>query len=271
MADHPRSDRPAATPAGAGQDLQKVSERLREVISSLRSEQERLASDVRPAGAARGAPGGPGDAGELERRRLASELALAREAVAHANEERDRLRARVEELETEHRALSDDYVAAQTRATELAQLFVALERLHGGRSRADVVAAVQEIVINVIGSEELALFERRGEVLGLLKAFGVDPGPIHAIPLGQGVIGRTGASGATWIAGRDASAPGDPELSACIPLRAGDETVGALAIWRLLGHKPVLDEQDHAVFDLLSAHAGLALQLRAPEGGAPDA
>jgi len=41
--------------------------------------------------------------------------------------------------------------------------------------------------------------------------------------------------------------------------------VGALAIWRLLGHKPVLDEQDHAVFSLLSAHAGLALRLRAAQ------
>ncbi len=243
-----------------------MSERLREVISSLRSEQQRIAADV-PGQAAPRAPAP--DAGDLERRRLASELALAREAVAHASEERDRLRTRVDDLEAEHRTLSDDYVAAQERTTELAQLFVALERLHGGRSRADVVAAVQEIVINMVGSEELALFERRGDALELLKAFGVDPGPIHTIALGDGAIGRTGASGAPWIAGRDAAAdPHDPDLTACIPLRVGDEVVGALAIWRLLGHKPVLDEQDHAVFGLLSAHAGLALRLRAAQDDA---
>jgi hypothetical protein len=263
MADHSRSDRPTPPPAGAGQDLQKMSERLREVISSLRSEQQRLASDAPRAATPRASTS---DGGELERRRLASELALAREAVAYATEERDRLRTRVDELEAEHRTLSDDYVAAQERTTELAQLFVALERLHGGRSRADVVSAVQEIVINMVGSEELALFERRGDVLELLKAFGVDPGPIHAIALGDGAIGRTGASGAPWIAGRDPSAePHDPDLTACIPLRAGGEVVGALAIWRLLGHKPVLDEQDHAVFSLLSTHAGLALRLRAAQ------
>lgn len=261
MADHPREDRPTPPPGGgATQDLQKMSERLREVISSLRSEQARLASDA--TSSPRGAPA-PADSRDLERRRLSSELALSREAVAHATEERDRLRGRVQELEGEHRALSDEYVAAQERATDLARLFVALERVHGGRSRADVVAAIQEIVINLIGSEELALFERRGDALELLKAFGVDPSPLHAIPLGEGIIGRIGATGASWIAGRDAAEPGDPDLSACIPLRAGDELVGALAIWRLLGHKPVIDEQDHAVFDLLSAHAGLALQLRA--------
>ncbi len=239
-----------------------MSERLREVITSLRSEQQRLASEVATPVPSRSAASEPG---EPERRRLASELALAREAVAHANAERDRLRARVEELEAEQRRLSDDYVAAQERTTELAQLFVALERLHGGRSRADVVAAVQEIVINLVGSEELALFEQRGDSLDLLKAFGVDPGPIHTVAAGEGIIGRTAATGTAWIAGRDpAPERCDPDLSACIPLRAGDATVGALAIWRLLGHKPVLDEQDHAVFDLLSAHAGLALALRAP-------
>ncbi|WP_242355107.1 MULTISPECIES: GAF domain-containing protein [Anaeromyxobacter] len=260
MAD-PRDRTPPPPPAAAGQDLQKMSERLREVITSLRSEQQRLASEATTPVPGRGAPSDPG---EHERRRLTSELALAHEAIAHANAERDRLRARVEELEAEQRRLSDDYVAAQERTTELAQLFVALERLHGGRSRADVVAAVQEIVINVVGSEELALFERRGDSLDLLKAFGVDPGPIHTVAVGEGIIGRAASSGATWIAGRDpAPEPCDPELSACIPLRAGDATVGALAIWRLLGHKPILDEQDHAVFDLLSTHAGLALALRA--------
>ncbi len=239
-----------------------MSERLREVISSLRSEQQRLASEAATPVPSRSAPP---ETGELERRRLASELALAREAITHASVERDRLRARVDELEAEQRRLSDDYVAAQERTTELAQLFVALERLHGGRSRADVVAAVQEIVINVVGSEELALFERNGDSLDLLKAFGVDPGPIHTVAVGEGIIGRTAATGAAWIAGRDPAPEAcDPELSACIPLRAGDATVGAIAIWRLLGHKPVLDEQDHAVFDLLSAHAGLALTLRAP-------
>lgn len=269
MSDRPRSDRPTPPPSGAGQDLQKMSERLREVISSLRSEQQRLAGEPRPSVPP---PSATADSGDLERRRLASELALAREAIAHASAERDRLRVRVDELEAEHGRLSDEYVAAQERATELAQLFVALERLHGGRSRADVVTAVQEIVINVVGSEELALFERRGGGLELLKAFGVDPGPIHTIGLGEGVIGRTAATGAAWIAGRDPSPESpDPDLTACIPLRAGDDLVGALAIWRLLGHKPVLDEQDHAVFELLSAHAGLALHLRASQAGAPIA
>jgi hypothetical protein len=38
---------------------------------------------------------------------------------------------------------------------------------------------------------------------------------------------------------------------------------GAIAIFRLLGHKPVLGDADRALFDLLSTHAGIALHLRA--------
>jgi hypothetical protein len=38
--------------------------------------------------------------------------------------------------------------------------------------------------------------------------------------------------------------------------------LGVLAIFRLLGHKPVLGDADSAMFELLSTHAGIALHLR---------
>jgi hypothetical protein len=199
---------------------------------------------------------------DLEKRRLAAELALAREAVAHANEERERLRLRLAEIEAEHRRMCDEYVAAQEKTTDLAQLYVALERIHGGLTRAETLAALQEIVINVVGSEELAIFERRGDRLALVQSFGIDPEPWRELPLDRGAIGRA-ARGATRVAGHDApAAPRDADLTACLPLRVGDRVDGVLAIFRLLGHKPLLGETDRAVFDLLASHAGLALHLR---------
>ncbi len=199
---------------------------------------------------------------DLEKKRLAAELALAREAVAHANEERERLRARLAELEAENQRMCDEYVAVHEKSTDLAQLYVALERIHRGLSRAETLAGLQEIVVNVVGSEELAIFERRGDRLALVQSFGIDPEPWREVRLDRGAVGRA-AEGKLYVAGREGPpAPGDEDLTACVPLRVGDRIAGVVAIFRLLGHKPVLGDTDQAVFDLLSAHAGVALHLR---------
>lgn len=262
----PKGAAPAPA-AQTGRDLQKVNERLRDLISSLKSEQERLA-DVRSAVAPAAPAPAAAPAPDVEKKRLQAELALAHEAIAHANAERERLRERLADIEREHRRISDEYVAVQEQSTEVAQLYVALERLHGGLARADALAAVQEIVINVVGSEEFALLRRRDGGLSLVHAFGVDPEPLRALPDGAGAIGRAAATGKLFVAGREgAPDPGDGDLSACIPLRVGDRVWGVLAIFRLLGHKPTFSESDQAVFDLLAAHAGLALHLREAVAG----
>ncbi len=276
--------KPAAESAASGErhgrDLQKVNEKLRELVASLRTERERLAAEGRtlgahaPDAAASAQTPVPGAAPalaasphahepvDLEKKRLGAELALAREAVAHANEERERLRSRLAEIEAENQRVCDEYVAIQEKSTELAQLYVALERIHAGLSRAETLAAVQEIVINVVGSEELAIFERRGDRLVLLQSFGIDPEPWREVPAGRGAFGRA-TSGTLYVAGREGPpAAGEEDLTACIPLRVGARVAGVIAVFRLLGHKPVLGETDQALFELLSTHAGVALHLR---------
>lgn len=268
------SPKTGAEPAGTsserhGRDLREVNERLRELVVSLRSHQERrVDARVQPASPPPPAPAAAVGAKEPEAR-LAEELALARERLDRAAKEREELCARLAAIELENRRVCDEYVEIQERSTAAAQLYVTLERLHGGLARADVLAAIQEIVINVIGSEELAVFERRGDVLALVRSFGVDPAPIRTVRLGEGAIGRAAATGVLYVAGRGAEPDArDGELTACIPLRVEERVVGVVAFWRLLGHKPGLDERDQSVFDLLAAHAGLALHLR-PSPGAP--
>jgi hypothetical protein len=259
----------AATSERHGRDLQKVNDRLKELVASLRTEKERLAAETRHlvAPSARGAPS-PAPAAEdpavdLEMKRLVAELALAREAADHAADERERLRARLAEIEAENQRLCDDFVAVQERSTDLAQLYVALERIHGGATREETLAAAQEIVINVVGSEEVAIFDRRGDGLVLAQSFGVDPEPLRQVRLGEGAIGRAAATGRLYVAGREGPPrPGDEDLTAAIPLRAGDDVAGVIAIFRLLGHKPGLGAGDQALFELLSSHVGIALRLR---------
>jgi hypothetical protein len=260
----PRKPSPEAT--DRTRDLREVNQRLKDLVASLRTEKDRLAEHpvVPPAPAAEPAA----ETIDLEKKRLSAELALAREAVAHAQQERERLRERLAELQAEHQRICDEYVAVQEKSTDLAQLYVALERLHGGATRADTLAAIQEIVVNLVGSEELAVFERRGGALSLVHAFGVAPRTLDGLRLSEGAIGRAATSGQLFVANGAGAAPGEEDLTAAIPLRADDGVSGVLAIFRLLGHKPVLGDSDHAVFDLLSAHAGVALRLRDPRGPA---
>jgi hypothetical protein len=263
-------------------DLKRVSADLRELVASLRTDRDKHAHPAHPepahlvqapppapAAAAAAAPR-PGarpspDAADLERRRLAAELTLKKEEVAHASAERE-LNQRIAQLEAENRRLTDQYVTAQERAGDLALRFAALERLHGGLGRGETLAALQEIVINIVGSEELAVLALEGERLSLIQSFGIDPEAWRSVAVRPGALARA-AAGELWIAGRDAEGPGDGLVSACVPLRAGARVVGVLVIFRLLGHKPGLGEADLAVLGLISDHAGIALHLR--PAGAP--
>lgn len=249
-------------------DLTKVNEKLRELIASLKSARER-----HEAGAAGATPPEAADyrtaltpapvAAADPTRASAEELAELRDGLARATAQRDELNDRLVRLEEEMGRLSDDYVLVQEQSSELAQLYVALERLHGGLSRAEALQALQEIIINLVGSEEFAIFERVDDRLSLLHHFGVDPVPLRELALGDGVIGRTAQRGKIFLAGRDGPVDAaDADVSAVIPLFAGERVWGVLSIFRLLGHKPSFGASDQVVFELIRGHAGVALSLR---------
>ena len=114
----------------------------------------------------------------------------------------------------------------QEQSSELAQLYVALERLHGGLTRDETLQALQEIVINVVGSEEFAIFERQGDPLALVHHFGVDPVPLRELKLGRRRASAAPPRGKLFVAGRDGPAAAEADVSACIPLLVGDGVWG---------------------------------------------
>jgi hypothetical protein len=71
--------------------------------------------------------------------------------------------------------------------SNLANLYVASYRLHGTLDRGEVIAAIQEIIANLVGSEEAALFEIDPDKkeLELVASFGLDREQCPSIPLGQ--------------------------------------------------------------------------------------
>jgi GAF domain len=252
-----------------GRSLKAVNAKLADLVASLREQRERLSGYTRS--------GAPRAISEDEVRMDPSsmdmtegaELALARVALQHRDEEQARLRDRIAEIEAENRRVCDEFVAVQEQNAGLVGLYAAIERLHGAPTRSEVLAAIQEIVINLVGSEELALFELTsdGRRLAPALAFGIDRGGLKEIAVGSGTVGRTVAEGKAYVAG-DEGALADPEdrhVTACIPLKVGDKATGALAIYGLLGHKHSLTDLDLEIFSLLERHAALALHFRSPE------
>ncbi len=243
--------------------LQSVHDQLKDLIESLREQRERRVREGPPAPAsavsspAEGPPLAPvPEVLDLEKRRLSADLAEARAELARLSGEEMRLRRQVADLEREHRRLSDDYVAVEEQNSELASLFVALERLHGSADRGDAMAAVQEIVVNMVGSEELGVYQLdRAGGLELAHGFGLAAARPDRYPPGDGTVARVAANGAPFVAGRG-EASEDPDLTAAIPLRSGGRVAGVLAIWRLLGHKPSLTDLDQRLFSVLECHAG---------------
>ena len=167
------------------------------------------------------------------------------------------------ELEQRNREFADRYLEVEQQNTNLANLYVASYQLSGTLDRARIVAAIQEIVINLIGSEEVGIWELDGDVdaLWLIGSFGIDEHHWAGVPLGSGIIGMVAHTGQRFVLSESAVHPfgNEEHLTACIPLKLDEKVVGVIGIFRLLQQKQGLEPLDFELFDLLSSHAASAL------------
>ncbi len=170
---------------------------------------------------------------------------------------------RLAAAESERRRAQAAMVDLEEKLSDAINVCVALERLHGSTDHGEVLRAIQDVVVNLVGSEEVAVFESgaNGELVAV-QSVGVEPGKLAPVTPGHGPIGRVAAEGKAWVIGEGAE-PGDPDLTACVPLVAEDRVVAVLAIWSLLPHKQSLRTSDRQVLELLGPHAGRALYLTA--------
>ena len=197
-----------------------------------------------------------------------------RELVQSLLDENERLGLRIAELDSaltvtraELEQRNNDFAArfleVEQQNTNLANLYVASYQLNGTLDRPRVVAAIQEIVINLIGSEELGIWEvdESVDAMWLVGSFGIAGHEWAGVPLGHGVIGMVATTGERFVAAESAMKPFGREehLTACIPLKLDDRVVGVIAIFRLLQQKQGLEPLDFELFELLSSHAASAL------------
>jgi GAF domain-containing protein len=162
--------------------------------------------------------------------------------------------------------ISSRYHEIERQNNDLANLYVASYRLHESLSREEIIGVIQEIVINLIGSEELAIFERANDELDLIASHGIDLEQLRSTMLGSKGVGSVRDvaagvmdSGACYVASPEQRAQSESNLSACVPLVLNGESIGAIAVFRLLAHKPEFEPLDLELFDLLASHAAVAL------------
>jgi K+-sensing histidine kinase KdpD len=208
-------------------------ERLRVLVAALESEKATLAAQAR----------------EIE-------------TIVRAN---DVLRAQIEGIKAETKAYSSRYAEVEQQNSNLANLYVASYRLHGTLDREQVIAAIQEIIANLVGSEEAALFEidHDTQALELVASFGVNRDECPSIPLGgSGLIAVTARTGEILVVdpAQVSGATGlESRLTACVPLKLDGKVTGVIAIFGLLPQKGGIEDLDRELFDLLATQAAFAL------------
>jgi len=204
---------------------------------------------------------------EEKHTQISEELSSLREERDALRAERGKLKHVLDEALAQNRRDIERSALVEQQCTSLANLYVATFKLHGSLEREDVLAAISEIVVNLVGCEHFGVFERSGSRLKLISEFPSHPCDIRELDADKGFVSDIFNTSGPWIAGRDAQpASTMPEdVTAVIPLRLRSELTGVIVMFSLLPQKGgTFGDVDIELMDLLTAHAATALYASRP-------
>jgi len=168
------------------------------------------------------------------------------------------VRRRLESAETANQRLAREYSLLDERVSVLTRLWVAATALHEAEDEATALRAIEEVMINLAGTEEFGLYEIEGGTLVPVHTFGLS-GARARRHAAAGAVAEAVASGDAWrVDTPHDEAPGEP--AACIPLRLGKRVAAVIVVWRFLPQKLAFEPFDAELFALLAARAAPALR-----------
>lgn len=185
---------------------------------------------------------------------LQSEIGNVRQELAQRESSQRELAQALEGIREESQQHLARYAEVEMHNANLANLYVASYQLHGTLRRDAVLGAIQEIIVNLVGSEMFAICEVDEQAISVLASVGVDP---ESIGWGTPRVFETAIHGVPYLGTSGERGPNDPLV--CLPLSLDGRIVGVIVIFELLAHKPQLEALDHELFDLLATHAATAL------------
>lgn len=186
-----------------------------------------------------------------------SELENIDQRVAHWREEQARLLDMLAAADRESKAFEEQAAFVEKQNSDLAALYAAMSALHSSLELRVVVSGIEEIVINLIGSEEFAIV-RADEALTPWSLFGLSPARLQGLSPHCGVLARAASDCRTLVL--PGSTPVDSSgVRVCVPLVADGLTRGFLLIFGFLLQKTELQALDHELFALVGSQAATAL------------
>ena len=174
-------------------------------------------------------------------------------------------KSRLDELLQEARRsahqLADELEQVGAEHDLLSHLFVGVAQLHASLKLSDIVAALAETLINLVGTEDFALFVRDATTGRFEKLWstGTSAAQLSGFADGQGPLGRALATGGIVY---DASGQGMGGAIVTIPFAGSLQPgcFGAVVICSLVAHKAALTERDHHFLATFADHGASALE-----------
>lgn len=191
-----------------------------------------------------------------------SEEIIAR--IQKALDENVLLRSQVEELrdrmtvaEQENRHLKDRLSESEEEQFRFVNLYIACQRLAMSPDVGEILEILQEIVVNLVGSEQYGLYfvgKTEGSPLELIVERVEGTGECRRPPATHPRIVEAFETGGIYVSETRDSSP-----VAVIPLKNHDQVLGALVLYGILPQKAAFTPIDVELFELLSSLAGRAL------------
>jgi hypothetical protein len=153
----------------------------------------------------------------------------------------------------------------------LMRLNAANARLIQSLEHNDVFEAIAEIIANLVGSEEIALFDFHPteQNFSLAWSSGVEAGALQPFLCGAGMFGRAVHQGSSQFRERQpetALLPHEKNLTACVILKSSGEIVGVIAIFGLLPQKNNLEWADFELLKFLETYGAVAIKFQRLQG-----
>jgi len=175
----------------------------------------------------------------------------------------EELRLRVQQLSLREQIERNHFLLMRLNAAN-ARLIQSLEQ-------GDAFEAIAEIIANLIGCEEVAMFDYHpGEQsFSLAWTSGVEAAAMQPFLCGAGMFGRAVEQGVSQYRERQPETsllPHEKTLTTCIILKSSREIVGVVAMFGLLPQKSQLEWADFELLKFLETYGAVAIKFQRLQG-----